>query len=62
MTFGPKVRTLCEALMSKTRITSTSDLGVRALPPFLRRRTSLDALKRLIGFLERAVNQASGGF
>jgi hypothetical protein len=30
--------------------------------PFLRRRAPLDALKRLVGLLERTVHQASGGF
>jgi len=30
--------------------------------PFLRRSTPFRALKRLIGFVENVVNQASGGF
>ena len=34
--------------------------GVRS--PFLRRRAPFCALRRLIGLLERAVNQALGGF
>ena len=37
-------------------------LGGCVRSPFLRRSTPIDALKRLIGFLESAVNQASGGF
>ena len=43
MTFGPKVRTLFEALMSKTRIISTFDFGGCVRSPFLRQWTSLDA-------------------
>ena len=38
------------------------DFGGCVRSPFLRRRAPLDALKRLIGLLEKAVNQASRGF
>ena len=37
-------------------------LGGCVCSPFLRRRAPFRALKRLIGLLERAVNQAPGGF
>lgn len=58
MTFGPKDCALYEALISKTRIISTSIWGGRALPLF----APSGAFRRLIGLQERVVNQASRGF